>query len=38
MAEVVDFSAEPGTWDHFTAVMPPWLSFWVVYRPDIQLK
>jgi ubiquinone/menaquinone biosynthesis C-methylase UbiE len=38
MADVVDLNAEPGTWDHFTAVMPPWLSFWVVYRPDIQLK
>lgn len=38
MADAVDLSAEPGTWDHFTAIVPPWLSFWVVYRPDIQLK
>lgn len=21
-------SAEPGTWDHFTIVAPPWLTFW----------
>ncbi len=21
-------SAEPGSWDHFTAVAPPWLTFW----------
>jgi hypothetical protein len=38
MADGVDLSAEPGTWDHFTAVMPPWLAFWAVYRPDVQLK
>lgn len=30
-----DASAEPGTWDHFTAVVPPWMHFWAVYRPDI---
>ena len=23
-----DFSAEPGTWDHFVAVAPNWLTFW----------
>ncbi|MDQ3248240.1 MAG: class I SAM-dependent methyltransferase, partial [Chloroflexota bacterium] len=29
-----DPDAEPGTWSHFTAVAPPWLAFWAVYRPD----
>lgn len=38
MADAVDLSAEPGSWDHFTAIMPPWLAFWAVYRPDIQFK
>jgi len=28
-------TAEPGTWDHFTAVAPPWLAFWASYRPQI---
>ena len=31
-----DPEAEPGTWDHFVSVAPPWLSFWASYRPDIQ--
>jgi SAM-dependent methyltransferase len=26
-----DFSAEPGTNEHFTAVAPPWLWFWAKY-------
>lgn len=26
--------AEPGTWDHFVSVAPPWLSFWAAYRPE----
>ncbi len=34
MADVVDLSAEPGSWDHFTAIMPPWLAFWTVFTPD----
>jgi SAM-dependent methyltransferase len=38
MADVFDPDAAPGSWDHFTAIMPPWLAFWVVYRPDILLK
>ena len=25
--------AEPGTWDHFKAVAPPWLFIWAAYRP-----
>ena len=28
-----DASAEPGTWDHFTAMAPPWLTFWAKYQP-----
>ncbi len=27
--------AEPGTWDHFVSIAPPWLSFWASYRPDV---
>jgi SAM-dependent methyltransferase len=30
-----DPSAEPGSWPHLTAVAPPWLAFWSVYRPDV---
>lgn len=30
-----DRSAEPGTWDHFVSVAPPWLSFWATLRPDV---
>jgi ubiquinone/menaquinone biosynthesis C-methylase UbiE len=26
-----DAAAEPGTWDHFTAILPPWLSLLSVY-------
>lgn len=32
-----DPEAEPGTWDHFVSIAPPWLSFWTTYRPDILL-
>lgn len=28
-----DLSAEPGTWDHFVAYVPPWLVIWARYRP-----
>jgi hypothetical protein len=27
--------AEPGTWDHFVSIAPPWLSFWASYRPEL---
>ena len=27
---------EPGTWEHFKSVAPPYLTFWSVYRPDLQ--
>lgn len=30
-----DPQAEPGTWDHFISIAPPWLSFWSSYRPDV---
>lgn len=29
--------AEPGSWEHFTAVAPPWLGLWLTYRPDLDL-
>lgn len=29
-----DEQAEPGTWDHFVAVAPPWLAVLAQYRPD----
>ncbi|MEW5717905.1 MAG: class I SAM-dependent methyltransferase [Chloroflexota bacterium] len=28
-----DLNAMPGTWEHFTAIAPPWLTFWAVFRP-----
>lgn len=34
MADAVNLEAEPGTWDHFTAIMPPWLKLWAVYQPN----
>ncbi|MBI5302690.1 MAG: class I SAM-dependent methyltransferase [Chloroflexi bacterium] len=27
-----DANAAPGTWEHFTAIAPPWLTVWAVYR------
>lgn len=30
-----DPQAEPGTWDHFVALAPVWLSFWAAYRPGL---
>jgi SAM-dependent methyltransferase len=27
--------AEPGSWDHFCSVAPPWLSVWAAWRPDL---
>jgi SAM-dependent methyltransferase len=26
--------AEPGTWEHFIQVAPPWFHMWLAYRPD----
>lgn len=25
--------AAPGTWEHFKAIAPPWLTLWAAYRP-----
>lgn len=30
-----DPSAEPGSWEHYIAVAPPFLRIWAVYRPDL---
>jgi ubiquinone/menaquinone biosynthesis C-methylase UbiE len=30
-----DPDAEPGTWNHFVSIAPPWLSFWTSHRPDV---
>lgn len=30
-----DPEAEPGSWEHFIRVAPPWLTMWTVYRPDL---
>ncbi len=29
-----DVNAAPGTWDHFVAIAPPWLAFWLRYQPN----
>jgi SAM-dependent methyltransferase len=28
-----DPEAEPGSWDHFLSIAPPWLTFWTTFRP-----
>ena len=28
MADAVDIHADPGTWDHFTAIVPPWFTIY----------
>ncbi len=33
-----DLAAAPGTWAHFTAVAPPWLTFWARLRPDVTVR
>jgi ubiquinone/menaquinone biosynthesis C-methylase UbiE len=33
--ELGDPKAEPGSWEHFKAVAPPYLTFWASYRPDL---
>ena len=30
-----DLEAKPGSWEHFKAIAPPWLSLWAWYRPDV---
>jgi hypothetical protein len=34
-AYAASIEAAPGTWDHFTAVLPPWLTINTVYQPDV---
>lgn len=29
------YEAQPGTWDHFTTVLPPWLIIHAFFRPDV---
>jgi len=29
-----DPGADPGTWEHFRRIAPPWITFWARYRPD----
>ncbi len=29
-----DPDAEPGSWEHFVAIAPPWLGFWFTYQPN----
>lgn len=33
-----DPHAAPGTWPHLTAIAPPWLAFWSIYRPDLRTR
>ena len=28
-----DPNARPGSWDHFNAIVPPWLTLWTVREP-----
>ncbi len=30
-----NLDAEPGSWDHLVTVIPPWIKFWVAYRPEV---
>lgn len=30
-----DIEAKAGSWEHFKAVAPPWLTLWARYRPDV---
>jgi SAM-dependent methyltransferase len=30
-----DPNAEAGTWAHLLSIVPPWLSFWSSYRPEV---
>jgi ubiquinone/menaquinone biosynthesis C-methylase UbiE len=37
VSDSTDFSSDPnatpGTWEHFTSIAPPWLTFWTTYLP-----
>jgi ubiquinone/menaquinone biosynthesis C-methylase UbiE len=30
-----DPKATPGTWEHFTSIAPPWLTFWASFSPPL---
>ncbi len=30
-----DPDPEPGSWDHYKLIAPPWLQIWAAYRPDV---
>jgi hypothetical protein len=30
--------AEPGTWEHFCSVIPPWLHIWARKQPDLMKR
>lgn len=30
-----DWNAAPGTWEHFMAVAPPWLTLWATYQLEL---
>ena len=27
---------EPGTWGHMATFAPPWMAYWLIYRPDLE--
>ena len=33
-----DENGEAGSWEHFVAFAPPWLSIWTSYRPDFKVE
>ena len=33
-----DPNAEPGTWEHYKSIAPPFLEFWACLRPDVLLE
>jgi 2-polyprenyl-3-methyl-5-hydroxy-6-metoxy-1,4-benzoquinol methylase len=33
-----DENSEAGSWDHFVAFAPPWLSIWASSRPDFKIE
>jgi hypothetical protein len=34
-ASIGDPTAEPGSWEHYTAFAPPWMKVWTQLRPDV---
>jgi hypothetical protein len=33
-----DPDAQPGTWEHFKSIAPPFIAFWTCYRPDLRVQ